>query len=103
MLIALAQIPQRADGLALGKVGTYVSILVKNVGYSVGRSRRLAPVGLTRFKGNIASEVTRRWFRSRPHTNSELRAGAPSRGASRAIALCTHPPLRRERYRSNPA
>lgn len=35
--------------------------------------------------------------------NSELRAGAPSRGASRAIALCTHPPLRRERYRSNPA
>lgn len=71
-----------ARGLALGKVCACVSILAKNVGYSVGRSRRLAPVGLTRFKGNIASEDTRRWFRSRPHaipsSAPERRRGEPA-------------------------
>lgn len=42
-------------------------------------------------------------FPAAPSRNSDLRAGAPSRGASWAIALCTHPPLRRERYRCDPA
>lgn len=84
--------PERPHGVALWKVGACVSILVKNVRYSVGRSRRLAPVGR-----NIPSEDTRRWFRPRPDAIPGLIAGAPSRRASWPMALCTHPPLRRER------
>lgn len=56
VLIAMARILQRAHGVALWKAGACVSILVRNVGYSVGRSRRLAPVGLTLFEGNMPSE-----------------------------------------------
>lgn len=63
VLIAVAQILRRVHGVALWKVGACVSILMKNVRYSVGRSRRLAPVRLTLFEGNLSSEDTRRWSR----------------------------------------
>lgn len=38
-----------------------------------------------------------------PSRNPELLAGARSRRASSLMALCRHPPLRRERYRCDPA
>lgn len=38
-----------------------------------------------------------------PSRSLELLAGAPSRRANWPIALCTHPPLRRERCRCDPA
>lgn len=95
----MAQILRRAHGVALWKVGACVSMLAKNVGYSVGRSRRLAPVGLTLFEGNIHKTLVP----APPPRNPELLAGAPSRRASWPIALRTHPPLRRERCRCDPA
>lgn len=48
LLIAVAQVLQRAQRWRYGNtVCVCASILAKNVGHSVGRSRRLAPVGLT--------------------------------------------------------
>lgn len=79
------------------------SILAKNVGNSVGRSRRLAPIGFTLFEGSIPERGRKTLVPAPASRNPELLAGAPSPGAGWPMALCTHPPLQCERSRCDPA
>lgn len=55
------------------------------------------------FRRQYAEEGPKRLVPAAPSRSPECLAGAPSRRASWPIALCTHPPLRRERCRCDPA
>lgn len=54
--MAVVQSPVTRPRVAFWKVCACVSVLVNNVGCSVARSRRLAPLGLTSSERNIPSE-----------------------------------------------
>lgn len=100
--IAVAQILQRAHGVALGKV----CACVRSWRRSGIFSRPEPTAGARRpqaFRRQYPERGHKTLVPAAPSRNSELLAGVPSRRASWPIALRTRPPLRRERYRCDPA